>query len=81
VSWLLVVCVLMFAIVLSLRVAAWRKNPQQSSWKKRFKLARILVIALLALMAIVMRMTRLGDSIDGKPKNPPTLVERILDRY
>ena len=80
-NWLPIVCVAVFAMVMALRVLAWRVRPQRSSWKNRAKLAKILVVALLALLAIIMRMTRLADSIDGKPSNPPTLVEKILDKY
>ena len=65
----------------ALRFSAWRANPVQSSWKKRVKLARILLVAALALLAIAMRMSKLGDAIDGKPKTAPTLIEKVLDRY
>ena len=79
--WLPTVCVFVFALVFAQRVAAWRRRPVQSSWKSRYKLAKVLIVAALALLAVIMRMRRLSDSLDGKESKPMTPVELILDRY
>jgi hypothetical protein len=80
-GWPLAISLFIFAGMLALRISAWRANPVQSSWKNRAKLARVLIIAALAMLAIVMRLSRLGDAIDGKPKSDPNFVERILDHF
>ncbi len=80
-SWITIFGLCLFAVVLCLRVAAWKVHPVQSSPRRRMKLARILAIALLTFLAISMRLSRTIDSLDGKPRQSVRWWEQILGRY
>ena len=81
VSWITILGLCLFVVVLCLRVAAWKARPVQSSPRRRMKLARILAVALLTFLAISMRLSRTIDSLDGKPHQPVRWWEQILGRY
>lgn len=77
----LILGVCLFAIVLGLRIAAWRQRPMWSSPKQHAKLARVLVVAILAFLAIAMRLNWTIGDLDGKPREPMSWWEKFLDRY
>jgi hypothetical protein len=63
--------------------AKYRSTPNdqpKSTIRQKIKLAKMLVGALLALMAITYSMRGLGDSLDGK-QHEPTLVERVVTYF
>jgi hypothetical protein len=53
------------------------KGQTKSTRRQKIKLAKMLVGALLALMAITYSMRGLGDRLDGKP-HEPTIAERVI---
>ena len=56
------------------------KDQRKSTIQQKIKLAKILIGALLALMAITYSMRGLGDSLDGKT-HEPTLAERVITYF
>jgi hypothetical protein len=63
--------------VLYLRYKSQPANARRSTIRQKFKLGKLLISALVALMAIVFAMQRLGHNIDGD--NPePSMMERIV---
>jgi hypothetical protein len=63
--------------------AKYRNRPKdqpKSTIRQKTKLAKMLIGALLALMAITYSMRGLGDSLDGKP-HEPTLGERVITYF
>lgn len=68
-----------FAVVWCLRVAT--RGRVRSSAKQRLKLARVLVLATLAFLAIAMRLTWTIDNLDGKPQKQLTWWQQVLNRY
>lgn len=77
----LILGVCLFAIVLTLRVQAWRARPTWSPVQQRMKLAKVVVAALLAFMAIAMRLRWTVDDLDGKPRQPLTWWEQMLEKH
>jgi hypothetical protein len=63
--------------VLYMRYRSTPKNRLKSTRAQKLKLAKVLIVALLALMAITYSMRRLGDNLDGKV-HERTLVERMV---
>ncbi len=80
-SGLTILGVCMFALVLGLRIAAWKARPIQSSPGDRLKLAKVLAVALLTFLAIAMRLSWTQNSLDGKARQPLTWWEEISERY
>jgi len=63
--------------VLYLRYKSQPANTRRSTTKHKLKLGKLLLSALVALMAIVFVMQRLGHNIDGD--NPePSMMERVV---
>jgi len=63
--------------VLYQRYRSTSGSQRKSSRQQNIKLAKVLIGALLALMAIVYSMQGLGDKLDGKT-HEPTLMERAV---
>jgi hypothetical protein len=63
--------------VLYLRARSRPQKQTKSSLQQRFKTAKVLIVALLGLMAIVYSMRGLGDKFDGQT-HEPTLMERAV---
>ena len=69
-------------IGLGVRFLLFYNPKQRSTFRQRWKTARVLIAALLALMAITMRMRRMSDRLDGKQaQGAPTFFEKILERH
>ena len=66
--------------VLYVKYRSTPKDQQKSSLRQKIKLAKMLIGALLALMAITYSMRGLGDSLDGK-QHEPTLAERVITYF
>ena len=77
----LILSVCIFALILGLRIAVWKTRPVPSSVVKRVRLARVVALALAAFLAISMRLHRLNESIDGKPGQPQSWWQQILEKY
>jgi hypothetical protein len=71
----------MFAIVLVLRVQAWKARPVQCSAMQRMKLAKVITGALLAFLAITMRLQWTIGDLDGKPRQPLSWWEQLLEKH
>ena len=62
---------------LYVRARGAQKKQTKSTTSQRLKTAKILIAALLGLMAIRYSMLRLGDKLDGKTHDT-TLAERVV---
>ena len=63
--------------VLYVRYRGATKAQRKSTRAQKVKLAKVLIVALLALMAITYSMRRLSDNLDGKV-HEPTLAQRVV---
>lgn len=63
--------------VLYLGARGAQKNQTKSTVAQRLKTVKILIVALLGLMAIRYSMLRAGDKLDRKTHDA-TLVERVV---
>jgi hypothetical protein len=81
VSPITILGVCIFAIVLILRVQAWKARPTWSPLQQRMKLARVVAVALLAFLAIAMRLRWTVDDLNGKPRQPLSWWEQILEKH
>ena len=64
--------------MLALRYKLSRRAPRRPLSKDRFRLARILVAALLLLLAIGYRLQRQIRTLDGQKDYDPSALERIV---
>ncbi len=71
----------MFALVVWLRLRAWKARPTWSPLQQRMKLAKAVAAALLAFLAIAMRLQWTIDGLDRKPRQPLSWWEQILERH
>jgi hypothetical protein len=70
--------VVVFLGALVLRYRTRPANARRSTRQQKFKTAKVLLSALLALMAIGYALQRFGQNLDGTAPEP-TLVERIVE--
>ena len=67
----------LFFWILYARYRGTPKGQRKSTREEKVKLAKVLIAALLALMAIVYSMRGLGNRFEGK-SHEPTLLERVV---
>lgn len=66
--------------VLYLRYKSQTANARRSTARQKFRLGKLLISALAALMAVGFAIQRLGHNIDGD--NPePSMMERVVQWF
>ncbi len=75
-----IITTLIFFGVLFLRYKSQGPNAKRSTNKQKFKLGKLLLSGLLALMAVGFALRRLGHNMDGD--NPdPSFMEQVVQYF